>query len=249
MIRYHFFRSKSMKKISCLLTMLVVCSSIFAMDVSLGVKGDIGMNTFTQEVNVKGSGISVTTDLDTNFIFSGRIGVVAGFQINDLFAIEPEVMFNLRNGAKFDMSEDDYKVESIMTYKTLELPVMFKAKFNVGNGKLAVGIGPQFNFLIGDIHEKTTVTYDGESETETDTFSAEDNCMKTFSMGLAIGAEYGIELGAGTLVVGGRLAFDLTNVLDEDAMKKDYENLEGITVEATMKQIQFFPSIAYMIKL
>ena len=68
-------------------------------------------------------------------------------------------------------------------------------------------------------------------------------------MGLAIGAEYGIELGAGTLVVGGRLAFDLTNVLDEDAMKKIYENLEGITVEATMQQIQFFPSIAYMIKL
>ena len=238
-----------MKKISCLLIILFVCSSIFAMDVSLGVKGDIGMNTFTQEVNVKGSGISVTTELDTNFIFSGRIGVVAGFQINDLFAIEPEVMFNLRNGAKLDMSEDGYKIESIMTYKTLELPVMFKAKFNVGNGKLAVGIGPQLNFLIGDINEKTTVTYNGESETKTDFSSAEENYIKTFSMGLAIGAEYGIELGAGTLVVGGRLAFDLTNVLDEDAMKKNYENLEGITVEATMQQIQFFPSIAYMIKL
>lgn len=114
-----------------------------------------------------------------------------------------------------------------MNWTTLEIPVMFKAKFAVGNGHFAVAVGPQFNFLLGDINVKI--------EDNTESYSADEMGFNTFTLGIGAGVEYGLPVGPGDLVFGVRWQMDLTNVSDDS----DYQ----------FRNMAVLPSVAYMIKL
>ena len=114
-----------------------------------------------------------------------------------------------------------------MYWTTLEIPVMFKAKFAVGNGHFAVAVGPQFNFLLGDINV--------EAEGDTESYSAAEMGYNTFTLGIGAGVEYGLPVGPGDLVFGVRWQMDLTNVSDDS----DYQ----------FRNMAVLPSVAYMFKL
>jgi hypothetical protein len=148
-----------------------------------------------------------------------------------MFALEPEVMFHFGNG--FSMEDELLGKTRKFSYNwtTLEIPVMFKAKFAVGDGHFAVAVGPQFNFLLGDINVKRE--YDGDTETKS--YSADDYGFNTFTLGIGAGVEYGLPVGPGDLVFGVRWQMDLTNVKDDS----DYQ----------VRNMAVLPSVAYMIKL
>ena len=211
-----------MKKLALSLVALMFATSVFAMNFSVGAKGNIGIATTIQSMNDE-------PVEDILPVFSGSIGGVFGIQFTEMFALEPEVMFHFGNG--YSKEVDMYVGTAKYSYNwtTLEIPVMFKAKFAVGNGHFAVAVGPQFNFLLGDINVKSE--YDGD--TETDSYSADG--FNIFTLGIGAGVEYGLPVGPGDLVFGVRRQMDLTNVSDDS----DYQ----------FRNMAVLPSVAYMIKL
>jgi hypothetical protein len=213
-----------MKKLALSLVALMFATSVFAMNFSVGAKGNIGIATTIQSVNDE-------PVEDILPVFSGSIGGVFGIQFTEMFALEPEVMFHFGNG--FSMENEMYgkTVKYSYNWTTLEIPVMFKAKFAVGDGHFAVAVGPQFNFLLGDINGKRE--YDGD--TVTDSISADDYGFNTFALGIGAGVEYGLPVGPGDLVFGVRWQMDLTNVRDDS--------------DSQVRNMAVLPSVAYMIKL
>lgn len=211
-----------MKKLALSLVALMFATSVFAMNFSVGAKGNIGIATTIRSVYDE-------PVEDILPVFSGSIGGVFGIQFTEMFALEPEVMFHFGNGYSM---EDEYagKTRKLSyNWTTLEIPVMFKAKFAVGNGHFAVAVGPQFNFLLGDINFKSE--FDGD--TDTDSYSADG--FNIFTLGIGAGVEYGLPVGPGDLVFGVRWQMDLTNVSDDS----DYQ----------LRNMAVLPSVAYMIKL
>lgn len=213
-----------MKKLALSLVALMFATSVFAMNFSVGAKGNIGIATTIQSYDGEPAE-------DILPVFSGSIGGVFGIQFTEMFALEPEVMFHFGNGFSY---EDDWMGKTakyFYTWTTLEIPVMFKAKFAVGNGHFAVAVGPQFNFLLGDINGKQ----EWNGDTETDSISADDYKVNTFTLGIGAGVEYGLPVGPGDLVFGVRWQMDLTNVKEDS----DYQ----------FRNMAVLPSVAYMIKL
>lgn len=211
-----------MKKLALSLVALMFATSVFAMNFSVGAKGNIGIATAILSYDGEPAE-------DILPVFSGSIGGVFGIQFTEMFALEPEVMFHFGNG--YSKEVDMYVGTAKYSYNwtTLEIPVMFKAKFAVGNGHFAVAVGPQFNFLLGDINVKSE--YDGD--TETDSYSADG--FNIFTLGIGAGVEYGLPVGPGDLVFGVRWQMDLTNVSDDS--------------DVQLRNMAVLPSVAYMIKL
>lgn len=212
-----------MKKLALSLVALMFATSVFAMNFSVGAKGNIGIATAILSYDGEPAD-------DILPVFSGSIGGVFGIQLTEMFALEPEVMFHFGNGYSWEY--EDFLVGTVKTsynWTTLEIPVMFKAKFAVGNGHFAVAVGPQFNFLLGDINSKSE--WDGGSET--DSYSADG--YNIFTLGIGAGVEYGLPVGPGDLVFGVRWQMDLTNVSDDSDVQH--------------RNMAVLPSVAYMIKL
>ena len=209
-----------MKKLALSLVALMFATSVFAMNFSVGAKGNIGIATTIQSYD----GEPVEDILP---VFSGSIGGVFGIQFTEMFALEPEVMFHFGNGFSQEIDFGYETVKGSVYWTTLEIPVMFKAKFAVGDGHFAVAVGPQFNFLLGDINEKI----DGDTES----YSAAEYDFNTFTLGIGAGVEYGLPVGPGDLVFGVRWQMDLTNVSDDS----DWQ----------LRNMAVLPSVAYMFKL
>ena len=212
-----------MKKLALSLVALMFATSVFAMNFSVGAKGNIGIATAILSYDGEPAE-------DILPVFSGSIGGVFGIQLTEMFALEPEVMFHFGNGYSTEYENILGKTTKYScNWTTLEIPVMFKAKFAVGDGHFAVAVGPQFNFLLGDINVK----YECDGNTETDSYSADG--FNIFTLGIGAGVEYGLPVGPGDLVFGVRWQMDLTNVSDDS----DYQ----------FRNMAVLPSVAYMIKL
>lgn len=204
-----------MKKIALVLVALMFATNIFAVGLSAGVKGDLGISTVVIKMDPKP---------DVKPVFTGRIGGVFGMEFSEMFALEPELMLHFRNG--YSMGDGDAKAST--TWTTLEIPVMAKIRFELGTGRLALAVGPQLSFLMGKIKTK--------SDAAEVKVSADDAGMKSFAFGIAAGAEYGLPVGPGDLVLGVRWQMDITDMEDNDI--DDY----------AIRSMSVLPSVAYMFK-
>ena len=219
-----------MKKLALSLVALMFATSVFAMNFSVGAKGNIGIATTIQSV-----GDEAVDDILP--VFSGSIGGVFGIQLTEMFALEPEVMFHFGNGCSWEYEDILGTTKYSCNWTTLEIPVMFKAKFAVGDGHFAVAVGPQFNFLLGDITEKS----ESDGDTVTASRSADGMDFNIFTLGIGAGVEYGLPVGPGDLVFGVRWQMDLTNVAKNTDVSDDFKR--------EFRNMAVLPSVAYMIKL
>ena len=229
-----------MKKIILTLVCLLVAASMFAVDFSVGLKGDLGWNKLIEKTMYDGEEQG-DADEDYKFRFAGKVGAVFGMQFTEVFDFEPELMIHFGDGIAIHQEDGGMTYDGKIGFTTIELPLMFKAKLGMGSGYLAFAAGPTLNFAVGDITVDATVEYGGTTQENSETMSFEDMGMKTFSLGIALGAEYGLPVGPGNLVLGARWEMDLTNSADNSDAP---EGWEGIT-----KRMAIMPSIAYMFNL
>ena len=182
-----------MKKLLVLLVSLVLSANAFAIELSAGPKLDLGLSGGI----IRRHYDDVTVKPDTAAKFTGRIGGVFGIKINDMFAIEPELMIHFGNG----LADED----GTMFGTTLELPVMAKFKFNLGPGKLVAAVGPQIDIILGKVN------WYGKK------VDVDDARMDRLGLSVAAGVEYELPLGPGSLVPGLRYQVNLTNWANSDA--------------------------------
>lgn len=206
-----------MKKLLVLLVSLVLSANAFAIELSAGPKLDLGLSGGIVRQHYD----NVTIKPATTAKFTGRIGGVFGIKINDMFSIEPELMIHFGNGLTYV----GYKKDVKMSGTTLELPVMAKLKFDLGPGKLVAAVGPQIDIILGKVKY-------GDEKMDLD-----DIGMDRLGLSVALGVEYELPLGPGSLVPGLRYQVNLTNWANSDT---DDQN--------KMRFYSIMPSVAYMFK-
>lgn len=151
-----------MKKIILAAIALLISTSAFS-QIQFGVKGGLNLS-------------SITKVDDYKYKPSIYLGVTAEYAFNDIFAIQPELIYS-RQGAYAKVG--GVKVWTRVNY--LNLPIMAKL-YILDN--LSVDLGPQFGF---NLNAKVKVKEDGVTATE----SVGDS-FKTFDVAFGMGLTYRI---------------------------------------------------------
>lgn len=203
-----------MKKVYGFLIGLVLSANLFALEFAVGPKVSFGWT--------KGFGsyenLDTTYRYDTASKMSTQIGGVFSLKVNDWFYVEPELVLHLGKGW------EQYKVNEWVKikYNVLELPILAKAKFDLGPGKIAAVLGPQIDIAV------SRVNVDG------DKYSLDNQGRRRFSLSLVTGCEYELPLGPGDLVAGLRYAITLTDLAKSS--------------NAKFRMYSILPTVAYMFK-
>ncbi|MFD1470589.1 porin family protein [Hymenobacter caeli] len=163
-----------------------------AQSASFGIKAGASLTNFT------GKG---TDGVDTKNKFGFNGGFVANFGVNDVFSIQPELLYSMKGTKVTERSlgsGPDATITSTLHY--IDVPVL--AHINAGG--LFFELGPQIGFLVA---AKQKSEYNGQSDTQ-DVKSS----IKTVDFGYAAGLGYQMPAGPG---VGLRYNGGFTNI-DKD---------------------------------
>ena len=193
---------------------LVLSANLFALEFAVGPKVSFGWT--------KGFGSyeweNTTYRYDTASKMSTQIGGVFSLKVNDWFYVEPELVLHLGKGWEQYYVNEWVKIK----YNVLELPILAKAKFDLGPGKIAAVLGPQIDIAV------SRVNVDG------DKYSLDNQGLRRFSLSLVTGCEYELPLGPGDLVAGLRYAITLTDIQKSSNGK--------------FRMYSILPTVAYMFK-
>ena len=170
-----------MKKVFLTLAMVAGMASLgHAQGVKVGIKGGINLATLSGD-DAEG--------------FSSKVGPLAGVAlnlgINDMFSVQPEVLYSVKG----TQSDEDSKAKLNLNY--IDVPVLLK----VNAGGLFFELGPQLGILAS-----AKSKYEDESDDVKDTF-------KTVDLGYAAGLGYQLD---GGFNLGLRYNGGITNIFDLD---------------------------------
>lgn len=184
-----------MKKVFALvLSMLVVVSSVTAMDFKYGGKMDIGGNT------VVGNNI-VKLNPQLSFAMGGELDL----GITENISIVPELSIRVMNGFKQVDNNGDSQEWNWMVF---EIPVIFQYKLPLKVGKVVFEVGPSFDIGFGDVTMNQNI---GGHETLFGGSFDDVGLTKTVIAGIA-GVGYQLDLSGSAMTIGGRLKYDITSI-------------------------------------
>lgn len=150
-----------MKKISLFFCTLLLATTIFAQNSSIGLKAGVNIS------NLDNSG----TDMGSKVGFHG--GLLAHVHLDRSLAIQPEVVYSSQ-GAKYTVAGTEHSLNLNYVNIPLQLQYMFDNGFRLQTG-------PQVGFLAG-VKDKVSGT-----NNETNFFSSEDFKTVDFSWSAGLG--------------------------------------------------------------
>lgn len=206
-----------MKKVFFILIILcLTMGSVFAMDISIGGKVNFNFNTMTADISAY---------RDKGFLFGGGVALIGVFGVNEFFAIQPEVALNCQNGMSYSILNKAAKI----SFLTIDIPILAKAKLWTGPGIMSINLGPQMTFIIGNILTKVdeTKTYTSPGNTE----------INIFLFGMVAGLDYSVPVGPGFIVIDARFVMDFTT----------FSRNEGTTKLGN--RMTLTPSLGYLLML
>ncbi len=188
-------------------------ASVSAQGLTGGFKG--GMNI----ANLHGKDVKeLEEEMGVDLV--SKMGFCAGgfitYNINDMFAIQPELLFTMK-GVKAEEEVLGETVKVTMKVNYLEIPVLAKLSIPTpGNVRPSLFVGPS---LAIKLSSKLKIEYAGESEEE----DIEE--LKSTDFGLVFGGGIDFGLGRGKLTVDARYTLGLTKVHEpEEGEEIDIKN-------------------------
>ncbi|HIP48259.1 MAG TPA: PorT family protein [Lutibacter sp.] len=127
---------------------------------------------------------------NTNFFdtkkmkLASHIGAFVEIQINDFFAVQPELLYSIK-GARFNISTEN-EFESRYVFKYLSLPVL--AKYYVSK-KVSIEVGPQFAYLLSAKNIEKSDLYSSNLGEEAASVNIKDT-MQVYDLGVTAGVGY-----------------------------------------------------------
>lgn len=189
-------------KSKAFLTMLsLVCLGYAAEAQTISVGPRVGA-TFSK-INYSGEEEDEVNDqIDSNAGI--QVGAVANVMVNDLFSIQPELLY-VQKG--FKAEDEGITVKQKSSY--LEVPVLAKISFGSEQFKGFVTAGPSVGYWLS---AKSKAEMGGEEMSEDYEFEDEDNRTE-LGANFGVGVAYG--LGAGALNLDVRYGFGLSSLYEE----------------------------------
>lgn len=162
-----------MKKVILSLGLLAGISATAQAQISFGVKAGASLTNFTGDD---------TSDLKSKIGAHG--GLVAKFGVNDMFSIQPELLYSMK-GARIEFGDEKYA--SSLNY--IDVPVLAKVATGDNGSGLFFELGPQFGFLVSANQESPDPTTGNKVDTDI------KELLNTFDFGYAAGLGYQLESG------------------------------------------------------
>ncbi len=189
-------------------------SAVSAADFGLDIKGGLNIS------NIRGKG-KEGTDNSPRFGMTAGLGAQIG--ITDMFAIQPEVIFNMK-GYKYSynyyfLKKDDNTLK--LSY--LNIPLLFKVKFPAEKVITNVYAGPDLGIKLSSKEEIKSEAYGVTVDTTIDY-----DISKSIDFGIAIGGGIDIKAGPGRVILDLRYTLGLSSISDYDEIKKQAEENDGI---------------------
>ena len=224
------------------LAMMMVAGSANAQKTHFGIKASATFNNIiTDSITYSASDTSFFGTDQNPLQFGFNVGAFAEYMLSDKFGVSVEVLY-ARQGRKEINETDIYKSTTNITTNNINLPIMLKLYLTE---RLAVEIGPQFNYCFGgNINVKTSFTDELLTDQESnftfkeieDDFSevvSDYKYWNRFGVGAALGFSYNFNFG---LFVGARYTLGFTNLLnsinDEDKQESMDSKNSVISISA-----------------
>ncbi|MFT5165834.1 MAG: opacity protein-like surface antigen [Saprospiraceae bacterium] len=207
---------KNLKKAFFLFSLLCLVGAVQA-QISIGPKFGVNIATLGGD-DVEDDGLGSIIGL--------QFGAAAEITINEMFAIQPELLF-FQKGFALDFEEDflgeTLKSENDLKLNYLEIPILAKVMFGAEGGpKFFATVGPSFGFgLSGEVESKAT--FGGETESATEDIDFDDDMITKLDISLSIGAGAQFAAGPGNLFVDVRYLLGL-NTTDDSGDDADVKN-------------------------
>ncbi|PLX17839.1 MAG: hypothetical protein C0599_13185 [Salinivirgaceae bacterium] len=192
----------------------------------VGLLAILSFEVSAQSMLYKGGlNISSMLEKDADYEYSSDYGIMTGFHIgagfelpiNEMFSVEPNFIFTSK-GADMTFEDPDFGLYSYEgTVKTyyIDVPIYFKASYDLGFMKAYAAAGPYFGIGVAGKIDLKTQFLGEEIITERDVNWGYDETYddyKTVDMGVSFGA--GAEIGA--FVAGFYYDFGLSNNYPQD---------------------------------
>jgi hypothetical protein len=191
--------------LSCGLSLLAPAVAA-AQTIHGGVKGGIALSDLS---NLR-EALDAPSDLDVNTRFGVAVGPFVSFEVNDHFAIQPELLF-MTKGATATDGSGELRVK--LNY--LDIPVLAVIR-PARNNPFYLFVGPSVNFNVSAKVEEANGTTNEED--------IKDD-VKDTEVGLVFGAGVSIR----NFLVEGRYAAGLTNIVDDPDIDETVRN-RGFTI-------------------
>ena len=210
-----------MKKLIAMAAALAVTSlSVFALDITVGARGNFNMGIGTSPENfVRDMFDRVKEDTEPGHLLEGfswnegtnlggGFGIYANFGMLNIgkgsFGIQPEFDMNFNNGYHFKTEKDDVYLKGNNYSTTIDSPILFTFTYPVMDSlSIGGGIGQYFSIPLGlnFINDNTGTTSDVFAEIDVST---------NLNFGVAFDINGAYKLGPGSIVLDLRYMLDLT---------------------------------------
>lgn len=189
-----------MKRLTMLLCALIITIGLIGVparaagfEFALGPKVDLGLGFYTGDDWHDGLDF-INSDNRPVLAFSFGVMFDMTFFRTGIFGLgfQNEVLFTL-NGGGWTYESDIYYEQRIMG---IDIPLLVKPKFKVGNGDLYALFGPVILIPVGDVH---VMARSGGNTSEDD---IDPDYDATATAGIGVGFGYDINLGPGKLELG-----------------------------------------------
>ena len=200
--------------------MKTACSLLFF----LALLGTSFTSQAQMAIGIHGGFLSSTAtgDGDYDNVTGYVIGIPLEISVGKAFAVQPEVNY-LRRGYR---TAEVFGTRFTSHYNVLEVPLLFKLGYVSENFTVAGLAGPAFHYtLSGNLKTEGVVDTDVKIEFDEPEY---DDINRSNFYGIA-GAQFGLPVGIGKLVLDGRYRFQLN---DEDG--SDNVEIRGRGVSATL---------------
>ena len=178
-----------------------ICTmKIFTMSLSSILLVALSTGSFGQSFRVK-AGLNLSNVLvkDDQEVYSDKATMKPGFHvgasyelpINDIFSVETSLLLTTK-GFKYSEKETNYEYKETQSFVYVDIPIIAKASFNVGENKIYGALGPYLGIGISG-KAKYEETSGGSTGTDTEVVnwgSGEDDDIKRLDFGLAFCAGY-----------------------------------------------------------
>jgi hypothetical protein len=206
-----------MKKILklILLFLLIACNSSLQAQVQLGLRGGILSSS---------ANFSETTAGQTIRNRTGLLGsLLLEFRINEGFAVQPEVSLVQRGWKNTSVLTIPFIGTNELIYQEqinyLEIPVLLKGGFAIGNVRLDLLAGPSLAWAINGQRKVTNKFTNGAGQTTEDKSTEDidfDQDFEKADFGLQGGAMVSIKLGGMRLFADGRYLYGIKDLSKGD---------------------------------
>jgi Outer membrane protein beta-barrel domain len=187
----------------------------------LSVKGGINLASMAE------SALATTLgDIEKQSVIGLQGGLAFELDLPGLLSIQPEVLYMQKGGKSSFSINKDNRVETRLYYNYVEVPVLAKIKFSIGDDGPGIYllVGPYAGLAISGKAKVTTTLFGNTSSTE-ESFEFANDDPDERQRRLDYGLYGGLGVKIGSIYAEARYGLGLNNLLDNDAVNQSGDPL------------------------